>query len=71
MGRNRIDLVGRTFGRLKVLEFAGQTDLGKAKWKVRCQCGTEFIAVGSNIMYGNTRSCGCYRSEYLRSRNKR
>lgn len=32
---NRIDLTGKRFGRLTVIEYAG-----KSKWICKCDCGT-------------------------------
>jgi hypothetical protein len=34
---------------------------GKRYYKVRCWCDNVFKVVGSNIVSGNTRSCGCDR----------
>lgn len=55
----RYELTGRAFGRLTVLEFAGMGDDYASKWIVRCECGTEKIVDGKNLVYGRTRSCGC------------
>ena len=58
----RIDLVGRTFGRLTVLSYAYSR--GKRPyWNCRCDCGSECIACGSHLRNGRTRSCGCLRRE--------
>lgn len=54
-----VDLTGQRFGRLLVVERAGSTHLKKATWLCRCDCGTVFVAIGNNLMTGNTRSCGC------------
>lgn len=54
--------------RLTFLEFVDRAENGNARWKVRCNCGCEFIATATNIRYGNTRSCGCYRDEMNRKR---
>lgn len=58
---NRDDLTGKRFGRLLVLGFDGRTNSGNAIWRVRCDCGVEFDARGTNLKSGNTRSCGCIR----------
>lgn len=60
--RSTIDLVGKVFGRLTVLERVD----GK-NWKCRCSCGTEKIVHRSNL-YGTTRSCGCFKAEVNRRR---
>lgn len=68
--RNFKDYTGMKIHRLTFLEFAGVAENGNSRWKVRCDCGTEFIAIAGNIIYGRTRSCGCYRNEQLRKRNE-
>lgn len=63
----RIDMTGRRFGRVTVLEFAGVTELSRnARWKCRCDCGTVFITTGDALRRGSCRSCGCLRSENSR-----
>lgn len=59
--RNYIDLTGKRFGRLTVLSFSGRNENGNALWLVRCDCGTEFVCLGTNLKAGLTRSCGCLR----------
>ena len=56
----RIDMKGRIFGRLTVIEFA-RTENHHAMWRCRCLCGNikEFSAVGLRQDYHY--SCGCYR----------
>ncbi len=54
----RIDLSGKKFGRLKVIEYAF-TKKGRAFWHCICKCNTKCIKGGSDIMSGHTQSCGC------------
>jgi hypothetical protein len=65
---NYIDLTGQKIHRLTFLEFVDKTEGGNSRWKVRCDCGTEFIAISSNVKCGNSRSCGCYRDEMRRKK---
>ena len=61
MGR-AIDMVGKRFGRLIVLERAG--NVGPcAAWRCRCDCGNEIVTNGSCLRRGQTRSCGCLLEE--------
>ncbi len=62
MGRS-IDLTGRTFGRLTVVERAGSNPFGYATWQCRCQCGNTCVVVGSRLTAGTVKSCGCLRHE--------
>lgn len=54
------NLTGRRFGRLVVLGKIKEP--GKAKYKVRCDCGNEKVVLADNLKRGMTTSCGhCYR----------
>ena len=55
-----IDIAGRKFGRLTVLEYCG-----KKKWLCTCSCGEVTAVCGSLLRSGNTRSCGCLRREVV------
>lgn len=68
--RNFQDLTGQKVGRLTFLESVGRTRQGNARWKVRCDCGTEFVLTAANVLHGSTRSCGCYRIENNKKRHK-
>lgn len=52
------DLTGKRFGRLQAMFYAGQS-----KWFCRCDCGGETFALTSNLLKGNSTSCGCKRAE--------
>lgn len=65
----RVDLVGMTFGRLKVLEFSYKKRNANF-WKVACACGTIKILSVLNFKYGNTKSCGCLKSETISKAKK-
>lgn len=57
-----VDLTGMRFGRLVALEYIGREN-GKTLWKCKCDCGKETITGYSNLLSGNTRSCGCMEYE--------
>lgn len=54
----RLSLLGNTFGRLRVIGFAGINN-GSSMWRVQCDCGTVKIYKGSRLTRENRRSCGC------------
>lgn len=71
-----IDLTGKTFERLRVVERAGSyinVDGMNcaAQWLCECECGNQTIVLARNLTTGRTRSCGCLRSEVLRNRRKK
>lgn len=59
MGRPATDLTGKSFGMLTVLKRAGSNSVGAATWLCKCECGAMTTPSGKNLMYGQTRSCGC------------
>ena len=68
------DLTGKKFGRLTVLGFSHK-DVKKYRksddkpfqtkylWKCRCNCGNITLVASSNLISGNTKSCGCLKKE--------
>lgn len=57
----RIDLTGKIFGKLKVLEYSHSDSRGQAYWKCEClNCGNIDVVVrGSHLRSGATKTCGC------------
>lgn len=62
MGRF-INLTGRRFGHLTVLEQANDnilpSGLHEKMWLCRCDCGRETVVRGAFLRTGHTTSCGC------------
>ena len=69
MGRT-IDITGKRFGRLSVIECVGYDYNRAAIWKCICDCGNEVIVTGSSLRGGYTKSCGCLCRENVKKRNK-
>ena len=61
LGINMIDLTGKRFGRLVVLESVRRD--GKLKWRCKCDCGKICETSESLLISGRTQSCGCYGKE--------
>ena len=56
----RLDLMGKQFGRLVVMELGGyDREKKKLYWECRCQCGNELRVITNSLTRGNTKSCGC------------
>ena len=53
-----VDLTGKRYAHLTVLERFGTTNYREATWLCRCDCGKETVVISSNLRRGNTRSCG-------------
>lgn len=61
------DLTGMRFGRLEVQGYAG-ADGRKSWWRVRCDCGTSKLSIGTELRKGRTQSCGCLQREQASAR---
>lgn len=59
MPPKKLDLAGRRFGRLIVIDEAGRNQARHVTWLCRCDCGATVIRVGSNLKRGKVTSCGC------------
>ena len=66
------DMIGRRWGNVVVIEYAGsyESPSGSKKrmWKCKCDCGKEFVATGNNLRRGRYKSCGCKKSERIINR---
>lgn len=67
---NLINLKGRRFGRLVVLERSGTSKSKKPLWQCECDCGKTKVILGAGLLDGTTQSCGCLRKEIVSLRSK-
>lgn len=58
----KVDLTGKKFGKLTVIEEASNIK-GIIKWECICTCGNFTIVDGSNLRRGQSKSCGCLRTD--------
>lgn len=56
-----IDLTNKTFGDLKVVEYAENQN-----WVCQCSCGNIITVSGQKLRDGHTKSCGCKSNEYAK-----
>lgn len=61
--RKAIDMTGKKFGRLTVLERVKVAGENKAHWLCKCDCGNVKIVSGGHLRLGHTQSCGCLQKE--------
>ena len=58
-----IDLTGKRFGRITVLEraddYISPSGHKNVRWKCKCDCGNKFIVKPSRLTSGKMISCGC------------
>ena len=73
IGSHCIDMTGRVYGRLQVIQFAFIRQYPSVKvayWQCQCECGNKKDIDGRNLRNGTTRSCGCLIRETLSKRVK-
>lgn len=58
---------GSMVGDCKVIAYKAPAGKHPARFEVLCSCGNYFTCIGNNLLTGKVRSCGCYRSSYMRS----
>lgn len=67
------DLTGQKFGRLTVLRKDSKPHPRHlVSWICLCDCGSECSILGTRMLRGFTKSCGCYRKQHsseLRKKN--
>lgn len=54
-----IDLTGKKFERLTVVERLENNKHGHTSWRCVCDCGTTTVAESYSLTSGNYKSCGC------------
>lgn len=68
--QGRIDLIGKTFGRLTVESVSHIEDNRKTFYNCICECGNSVVTVVGNLKHGHSRSCGCLIREVGLARNE-
>jgi hypothetical protein len=63
---NFLDLTGKLFGRLTVLQRGPNGPNWRARWHCQCVCGNVVLVYGAHLKNGNTQSCGCLQQERVR-----
>jgi hypothetical protein len=56
------DIKGKRFGKATVISFYDSKN-NRARWVCQCDCNNIFISSGKDLRDGNTKSCGCIKSE--------
>lgn len=66
---NFIDLSGKRYGYLTVIERVADKELNDGRKKTQylcvCDCGATTFVMGESLRSGATKSCGCHRSDPL------
>ncbi len=58
MPPKKIDLAGKKYGKLLVIEFSHKGDYGCSMWLCQCECGS-MVKVQAGLLNSGKNSCGC------------
>ena len=56
---SKLDLRGRKFGRLLVIEECAERKRGSVMWKCQCDCGNVVYVSSRDLQINKEKSCGC------------
>lgn len=62
-----IDLTGRIFGQLTVVEYVGQINEHRY-WKCKCSCGNEITRKTCHLRHWGAKHCGCIKKNTCRKK---
>lgn len=62
------DLTNQKFGRLTVIDIDNTKSSRETYWVCQCECGKQVSVRANSLKNGETRSCGCLRSEITSKR---
>lgn len=61
-----MNIVGKTYGRLTVVQQAEKDKERQAWYLCKCQCGKEIVVRGTSLRNGHTQSCGCSHNDLIK-----
>ena len=67
---NVIDETGNQYAHFSVIKQVKSNSRGAAQWLCKCECGNEFIALGTHIRNQHIISCGCIKKSKGESKIK-
>ena len=74
LSKNAKNLTNQTFGKLTVIQQSKKPKTSKSKqrsiwWKCQCECGKFTIVRSTELIKGDTKSCGCLKKcDYWKSK---
>lgn len=64
------DITGQKFGRLQVVGLTGEINKDRRHlWYAQCDCGNTCEVISKHLISGETKSCGCLKTELMIKRN--
>lgn len=69
-GRPTIDITGKRFGNLTVINRVIDVNSRESKWKCSCFCGSSIVTCGSALRSGRTKQCHICHVLLIKERSK-
>lgn len=69
MGKERVNIIGKRFGRLTVIELS-HIDGYTRMFRCQCDCGKTIIVAKNNLTTGKQVSCGCLKAQRIGDMNR-
>ena len=66
---NKIDMLNKRFGALRVISQAGTNKCGQLLWQCYCDCGQNKIVNGCDLRSGKINNCGCQKERFKNIQN--
>lgn len=63
LSRDKVEMIGKRFGRLVVESKSENRADGERKWNCLCDCGSRHVSTGTALRCGDSKSCGCLQRE--------
>lgn len=62
---NMINLKGKRFGRLRVIQLVRSSEWKRPKWECVYDCGETSFVRSCHLLSGHNRSCGCFNTDMI------
>lgn len=60
------NIINKKFGRLLVIrQLEERGNRGQIKYECLCDCGNKHIVTGESLRSGKSKSCGCFKKDYI------
>ena len=69
MSGYKIEMKGKKFGRLTVIDYAGVKGRRRSMWLCQCECGKIIEVDGTHLRSGHSKSCGCISKQLISNVN--
>lgn len=66
----KIDMIGKRFGKLLVIEESKERKNNQLLYKCLCECGNIHYVVGGDLRSNRVKSCGCLKHTHCKTHDR-